>query len=116
MRFRSRSSIHLQIQSYQKAVYANDSNSVTTNGLVDGQLALDMINDRIADLDKEETTSKDTNEYVSIKLKVEDGLASITSVAVKTHEVSTATADNEGLATAYSARNYVDTRLTWAVI
>lgn len=102
--------------SYVKAVYANDSNTVTTNGLVDGQLALDMINDRIADLDKAEETKADDNEYVSISLKVADGLASITSVAVKTHEVSTATADNEGLATAYSTRNYIDTRLTWAVI
>ena len=102
--------------SYKKAVYANDSNTVTDNGLVDGQLALDMINDRIADLDKAEEAKADDNEYVSISLKVENGLASITSVAVKTQEVSTATADNEGLATAYSARNYVDTRLTWAVI
>ena len=102
--------------SYQKAVYANDSNTVTTNGLVDGQLALNMINDRIADLDKAEETKADDNEYVSISLKVEDGLASITSVAVKTHEVSTATEDSEGLATAYGAKSYVDARLTWAVI
>lgn len=102
--------------SYKKAVYANDSNTVTENGLVDGQLALDMINDRIADLDKEAITSKDTNEYVSITLKVEDGISSITSVAVKTKDVSTATADSEGLATAYGAKSYVDARLTWSVI
>ena len=75
-----------------------------------------MINDRIADLDKAEETKADDNEYVSISLKVQDGLASITSVAVKTQEVSTATADNDGLATAYSSRSYIDTRLTWAVI
>lgn len=108
--------------SYKKAVYANDSNTVTSNGLVDGQLALDMINDRIADLDLPKTAAdasvSDDNEFVTLTISETDGIVKLESLSIEHGTFGSYGGVNQvdGIAKVSAVQTYVDNALTWTVI
>lgn len=62
--------------------------------------------------DVDSTSVADDSSYVTISLKLDNKKVAVNFVSVDTQDVSTATADADGLATAYNVKSYVDAKDT----